>query len=592
MLILDCECYPNYFLLAFLEVSTGKVRHFECTEAQPFDGKTVAALMAKYQTGSFNGLSYDLPLIVAAIMGAKPARLKSISDAIILRKQPAWRVMRDFELAIPAKWDHIDIIEVAPGQSGLKIYGGRMHAPTLQDLPIEPDEHVTPEQMEQLKAYCANDLHLTAGLFRTLRPQLDLRVSMSKQYGQDLRSKSDAQIAETVILSELSKVTGTRYRAPQTPDGYGFSYKDPGFLEFQTPELRATHSRILSERFTLSAYGQVQMPQWLRDAPIEFGGAKYQLGIGGIHSCEKSQFVRATGGWIIEDRDVASYYPNIILGQSLYPGQLGREFTRVYQSIVDRRIRAKREGDKVTADSLKLSINGSFGKLGSKYSALYSPDLLIQVTVTGQLALLMLIERLHLAGVRCISANTDGVVLHYPESLAPTVESICFDWSLSTSYTLEATQYRAIGSRDVNNYVAVTTGGKVKGKGCFAQSGLAKNPDGQIIYKAVAAQVAQGVPYKKTIRECEDIREFVAVRRVQGGAVWRGEKLGRAVRFYISTSVPENECILYATNSNRVPKSAGAKPCMVLPEQFPDDVDYRYYETEAEKLLCEIGWKE
>ena len=284
MLILDCECYPNYFLLAFLEVSTGKVRHFECTEAQPFDGKTVAALMVKYQTGSFNGLSYDLPLIVAAIMGAKPARLKSISDAIILRKQPAWRVMRDFELAIPAKWDHIDIIEVAPGQSGLKIYGGRMHAPTLQDLPIEPDEHVTPEQMEQLKAYCANDLHLTAALFRTLRPQLDLRVSMSKQYGQDLRSKSDAQIAETVILSELSKVTGTTYRAPQMPDGYSFSYKDPGFLEFQTPELRAIHARILSERFTLSAYGQVQMPQWLRDAPIEFGGAKYQLGIGGIHS--------------------------------------------------------------------------------------------------------------------------------------------------------------------------------------------------------------------------------------------------------------------------------------------------------------------
>ena len=144
----------------------------------------------------------------------------------------------------------------------------------------------------------------------------------------------------------------------------------------------------------------------------------------------------------------------------------------------------------------------------------------------------------------------------------------------------------------MNNYVAVTTGGKVKGKGCFAQSGLAKNPDGQIIYKAVAAQVAQGVPYKKTIRECEDIRDFVTVRRVQGGAVWRGEKLGRAVRFYISTSVPENECILYATNSNRVPKSAGAKPCMVLPEQFPDDVDYRYYETEAEKLLCEIGWTE
>ena len=60
---------------------------------------------------------------------------------------------------------------------------------------------------------------------------------------------------------------------------------------------------------------------------------------------------------------------------------------------------------KVQTDSLKISVNGSFGKLGSKYSALYAPDLLIQTTVTGQLALLMLIERLHLAGVRVISAN-------------------------------------------------------------------------------------------------------------------------------------------------------------------------------------------
>jgi DNA polymerase elongation subunit (family B) len=354
MLILDCECYPNYFLLAFLEVTTGKVRHFECTEAQPFDGKTVAALMAKYQTGSFNGLSYDLPLIVAAIMGAKPARLKSISDAIILRKQPAWRVMRDFELAIPAKWDHIDIIEVAPGQSGLKIYGGRMHAHTLQDLPIEPDEHVTTEQMEQLKAYCANDLHLTAALFRTLRPQLDLRVSMSKQYGQDLRSKSDAQIAETVILSEIKKITGQVYRAPDLPDGYTFSYKDPGFISYQTPELQDIFNRVLQERFTLSAYGQVQMPEWLRAAPIEYAGAKYQLGIGGIHSCEKSQFVRATDGWVVEDRDVASYYPNIILGQSLYPDQLGKDFITVYQSIVDRRLKAKKRVAEIEREIEKI----------------------------------------------------------------------------------------------------------------------------------------------------------------------------------------------------------------------------------------------
>ncbi|KKS65278.1 MAG: hypothetical protein UV34_C0020G0001, partial [Parcubacteria group bacterium GW2011_GWB1_42_6] len=39
---------------------------------------------------------------------------------------------------------------------------------------------------------------------------------------------------------------------------------------------------------------------------------------------------------------------------------------------------------------------------------------MIQVTITGQLALLMLIERLELCGVPVISANTDGLVVECP----------------------------------------------------------------------------------------------------------------------------------------------------------------------------------
>ena len=246
---------------------------------------------------------------------------------------------------------------------------------------------------------------------------------------------------------------------------------------------------------------------------------------------------------------------------------------------------------KVQSDTLKISVNGSFGKLGSKYSALYAPDLLIQTTVTGQLALLMLIERLHLAGVHVISANTDGIVVHHKTAQQADVDAITWEWMLDTSYTLERTDYRAIASRDVNNYIAVKLDGSTKGKGCFASGGLQKNPDQPIIYEAVAEYIAKGAPIAKTITECDDICKFCTVRRVKGGAVWRGEKLGKAVRFYLSTSVASDECIHYATNSNRVPKSAGAKPLMNLPDRFPDDVDYHAYIVAAEKLLCEVGYK-
>jgi hypothetical protein len=287
---------------------------------------------------------------------------------------------------------------------------------------------------------------------------------------------------------------------------------------------------------------------------------------------------------------VASYYPNIILQQKLAPDSLGKPFLDVYQTILDRRIKAKRAGDKVTAETLKIAVNGSFGKLGSKYSALYAPEILIQTTITGQFALLMLIERFEIAGGRVVSANTDGVVVLYKKELEQNIAAVAWDWMLDTSFQLEESRYRALASRDVNSYVAIKLDGSVKCKGVFASGGLAKNPDREIIYDAVVQHIANGTAIETTIRACTDIKKFLILRKVNGGGVWRGQYLGRAVRFYLSTSVPQNECIQYSTNSNRVPKSSGAMPVMELPKTFPTDVDYASYIYAAKDLLGEVGY--
>ena len=590
MLVLDCEVYRDYFLVSFMDIKTDKVRCYEMFEGHCFDKKEVMQILSKFTTISFNGNNYDLPMLSAALQGFTNQGLKNLSDTIITSKTPIWRITRDAELTIPSRWDHIDVIEVAPGISGLKVYGGRLHSKTLQDLPYDPDLNIGPEERKVLRDYCVNDLRLTAELFNTLKKQIALRVEMSKEYGMDLRSKSDAQIAETVIKSELTKLTGNEYRPPKLSSDYGFNYRDPKILSFKSDTLKEVFSKILKERFVLGNNGSVVMPDWLRKERIVVAGKEYQMGIGGLHSCESRQHTKAKKGWVLEDRDVASYYPNIILQQQLAPESLGVPFLKVYEAIVNRRLKAKKEGDKVTSDVLKITINGSFGKLGSKYSSLYAPDLLIQTTVTGQLALLMLIERLTMIGVEVMSANTDGVVLSYPETQAEEVEDVCFNWMLDTSYELESTPYKCVASRDVNNYVAVTTSGQIKGKGIFASASLSKNPDLSIISLSVAKQIAEGVSYKKTIRECDDVRQFVAVRRVTGGAIWRGEYLGGTVRFYLSNEVPQDESIHYQKNNNRVPKSAGARPLMVLPDVLPTDIDYRYYEVEAEKLLAEVGY--
>ena len=268
---------------------------------------------------------------------------------------------------------------------------------------------------------------------------------------------------------------------------------------------------------------------------------------------------------------------------------MGEEFLNVYGEIVQRRLHAKATGDKSTADSLKIAVNGSFGKLGSKYSALYSPDLLIQTTVTGQLALIMLIESVTNAGAEVVSANTDGIVVYCDSDRENDVEAAAFEWMLDTTYELERTDYRLIASRDVNNYVAVKPNGSIKGKGAFADPTMMKNPDAQIVYQAVSQYAIDGTPVDQTIKQCQDLRRFVTVRQVKGGAVWRDKILGKAVRWYLSRSVPEHEYIQYASNGNKVPRSDGAMPVMDMPDDFPGDIDYDAYILDAEKLLCEVG---
>ncbi|MFA7174771.1 MAG: hypothetical protein WC340_15445 [Kiritimatiellia bacterium] len=354
MIVIDTECYKDYWLLSAKHINSGKVRHFELYPGHPLDAKTIAAMMRSLTTISFNGNSYDLPIIVAALSGWDNKALKRLSDKIIKSGFPSWKICRDENLQIPSTWDHIDIIEVAPGQSGLKIYGGRMNAPKMQDLPIEPDDSITPDMRKVLCDYCVNDLDTTELLYRRLEKAIDLRADMSKQYGVDLRSKSDAQIAETVIKSELSAITGKEYRAPKLPDDYSFRYLDPKVISFKTDALKQVFKRILSERFTLGPNGSVLMPAWLRENKITIGDAQYQMGIGGLHSCESGQFVKCADDEVLADWDVASYYPNIILQQRLAPDSLGAPFLRVYQSIVDRRMVAKKRSQEIAKEIAAL----------------------------------------------------------------------------------------------------------------------------------------------------------------------------------------------------------------------------------------------
>lgn len=583
--VFDSECYKDYYLAAFRNLETGVVLWDEMYPGKPFG--VPMEWLVRHTLVTFNGINYDFQILAMALAGCDNATLKAANDDIILGGLKPWHVADKYGGVDLSGLDHIDLIEVAPGKSSLKIYGGRMHSRRLQDLPIEPSASIAPEQREGLRTYCINDLDTTIDLYRELKPQIDLRVTMSAEFGIDLRSKSDAQIAEAVIRSEVERRKGSRVYRPELDPGYQFNYQPPAFIQFQSEGMRQAFNIIKMAQFSLGPEGEVKAPTILDPLYVRIGHAQYTVRIGGLHSNEKSISHKADDDTLLIDRDVTSYYPSIILTNNLYPAHMGPEFLNVYRSLVERRVEAKRRGDKVMADALKICVNGSFGKLGSKWSVLYSPDLLIQVTLTGQLALLMLIESIELAGIQVVSANTDGVVIKCPKSRKGELDAIIMAWEMVSGLNTEETEYRALYSKDVNNYIAIKPDGSAKLKGIYAKPGLSKNAQNEVATEAVIGYLAEGVPIETTIRSSREVRQFLTIRKVSGGATYDGTFLGKAVRWYYGAG--ENRHIKYARNGNKVARSDGARPLMELPGTLPTDIDYDWYIREAESILVDVG---
>ena len=588
-MIFDLEIYPNYFLAAFQHYYNKKVVTFEIFPGREvFNYQKLLWVMHNFCLVGFNSLKFDIPILWLAMTGATVDDLHQAVFDIIVGN------MRSNEIEMKYRFkmgviNTIDLIEVAPLSASLKAYGSRLHTSRLQDLPFDPAVELTPDQAHQVKLYCINDLAMTAELLTSLEPQLNLRVAMGKEYGLDLRSKSDPQIAETVICSEIAKLNGKRPKRPKIAPGTSFKYQVPNFVSYKTPLLQNVLKLVRNAEFVIKDNGQVQEPPEFKQLKkLRIGSSTYTMGIGGLHSTEEKVSHKSDDEFLLIDRDVASYYPAIILNQRLYPSHMGESFLTVYQNIVTSRLEAKRTKNKVVADSLKICVNGSFGKLGSKYSNLYSPDLMFQVTVSGQLCLLMMIERIENLGVSIVSGNTDGIIIRCPQSLYGTVLHEIKQWGLETGFETEETQYTAVYSRDVNNYIAIKTDGSTKLKGAYSKSGLSKNPTNTICNDAVIELVTKGSSIEDTIHNCKDITKFVTARNVKGGGEKNGIYLGKIVRWYYAEN--EKGTINYVLSGNKVPKSEGGKPLMDLPPSFPNDIDYQWYINETISMLYDIGY--
>lgn len=690
---LDCECYWDYWFVAFKDFETGQRLKYEMSTRtlEEYPADKIRALLLKYNTVGFNSLSYDLPLIWLSLReGMTTDILKRASDRIIKGGLKWWEVEDALEISIPkrVKEQHIDLIEPQPNPfTSLKILNGRLHGRKLQDLPVDPEKVPTFDEMEILSDYCYNnDLDATHLIADQLEDALELRRFISEDIGTNVMSKSDAQIGEAIIKHRAEKILGKRVYKPKTVGGQSFRYQAPDFIKFQNPQLQSILKRIQEHDFVVRSDGKVELPTWLKDEQVTIGSTTYQMGIGGLHSTESNRSVRSDNQYQLIDADVGSYYPSIILKTGLYPKSIGPVFLEIYHQIKIERMAAKRRGkeiklllkddpnnkaliaeqkrEKVKEQGLKIALNGIFGKLGSRYSIVFAPDLLISVTLTGQLALLMMIDRAESNDIPIVSANTDGIVFQCPrefydgvngDRLRPSfLAELTDQWEQDTGFDLEFVPYKALYNQSVNSYFAIKEDGGHKRKGPYTnpwsddpndkdlRGQMMGNPQMTICSDAALAQIKHGVPVRKTIEECKDIRQFVTVIKASKGATWAsaigkrivddwnthwhennwvrgsgphsdfagqysetrpepveqpvtGDRtyLGKVVRYYwgiggapIYEAIPNEK----TGNYKKIPKTDGAIECMELPDEFPDDIDYERYVQEAEKILREFGF--
>ncbi len=589
-IILDTECFPNYYMIGFKHVRTGNYFSLD----GDFNPHLLSWILNSYRSVGFNSITYDFVMLWASYINRNPSFLKSVSDALIrgARKE---EIERDFNFKCYKlqSRQHIDLFNVCPLKGSLKLYGARLHSPRIQDLPFPDDIALSPEQISIVQEYNCNDLDVTEQIYHFCKERLELRESISLEYDLDLMSKSDAQMAEAVIAQEVSKLNGRYVKRPEINIGHTFKYRCPQYIRFATPPMIKLLEKVKKINFIVDHDGRIASPKELNE-PAIIGANKYTLGIGGLHSKDKCKAYEAKDGWKLKDIDVRSYYPNAIINLELMPIAMGPNFLVVYKKFKFEREAAKLAKRFTEDKGKKIMLNGASGKWSDPWSKMYSPWNTVHMNLTGQLLILMLAEMLTCQGMEIISANTDGLVVYYKETDEEKLKYWVKYWEEMTGFVLEDAEYLKYYARDVNNYVALKSDNSLKKKGVFSEVGsqsgtqLDTNPSNLVCVDAIEQLLINSIPIEKTITECKNITRFVTVRNVKGGAHFQNEYLGKVVRYYYAKN--QHGTINYILSGNRVPVTEGAKPCMDLPKNFPDDIDYSKYIEITKELLTDIGY--
>lgn len=620
----DLETYPNYFLAVFQDIETEEFFSFDHTDLQGL----LKWMKHKDRTFiSWNGAQFDDIIIRYIDSKTKPVNsslfkqsdsvtaqeIANLAQLIITTNREDEKAMKNLNdkiqhIRYPMAGNplrSIDIKGLLDPMPSLKKTEVRLRFSNVEDLPYDPTHPLSPDMMKTVHQYCKNDVAATRHVYlQQALPHLRLRHHLSDKFQVPyLESLSEPRTAEKILMNLYMTKTGKEYQ--EIKNGAAFNFQSfakygvpimdfvPDWIQFKTEPLQNLLNEFKDLELPVDKESGHPKGDKLKHR-IQMGSKEYQLGVGGLHSIDKKGVLKAEGFRII-DTDVTSYYPAILIRDQLTPVHMDQIWIAIYERIRDLRLQAKQNGNKLDADALKIILNATFGKLASKYSPFYDPHLLTRITVTGQLALLMLIEKFDQIGIEVLSANTDGVTIKLLPNQEPSFEECKRQWCEHTKFELEDTEFDFIARRDVNSYLARTTSGDLKTKGKFTKPNLKKDVQAFAVTDMVTEYLLNETdPEIRMIEKQYTIYDFLysfsATKEFEVSLQEddHNTPLTKTNRWYISKDT-SNQLTKFGgklQNTSRIPNGANIKLAnQITDESLPDDLDLNYYFKQVYKTV-------
>lgn len=567
LLFYDFEVFKYDWLVVVMDM-TAKKTHVIINSPEELEALYKANIKEIWV--GFNSRHYDQYILKAILCGFDP---KKVNDYIITKGNPGWKfssLFRQFPL-----WNYDVMLNT---DVDLKSFEGFMGNDIKEtSVPFNIDRKLTPEEIAETVKYCKHDVEQTVQVFLKRTEEFNTMMYFIKHFGlsMDYISKTKAQLAAEIL-------GGNRK---------GADFDD----EFQFPILDCLH--LNKYKHIAEWYANPENHDYSKKQDKQIvAGVEHTFAWGGGHGARAKY--SADGVFLIID--VTAYYPS--LQKKYHFGYRVMNHPENFEFIHDSNIAYKRKGDKKARQPFKIMDNAISGQMKQKSSALYDPMSNNSICINGQLLLLDLVEHIE-PYCELIQNNTDGIIVKLKdyEHDFDVLDDVVYEWEQRTGMKMDFDTYiGTIYQKDVNNYLLIDRKtGAVKAKGGYVMKLNDLSYDLPIINKALVDYMIHGIPVRRTIMECQDLREFQLVSRISSKYthILYGDKpiKEKCIRVFASNN-PADPGVkkVHAVRKTTAKLTNSPEHCFIFNDDVksvpvPDKLDRQWYIDFANKRLSDFG---